>query len=246
MCATVMPVVPDWSRLLEPRATPVDRHPTNPRLSAVLAETATALRRHGYDRLSVETLARRAGVSRSTVYRHWSNKRALVVAAVDDFLDRHAPVPEPQAHVDAISQLAAFAHEAGALAADPQAARTAVDLVRSVVADDAMRALWQESVIDPRRVALSALLRQAARQGDLRPELDVDVAVDALVGAVTFRLLFGAAPVDDHFGRMLVATVVAGFDHVEEHFPDLVGGVRSGDGHAPAGAVNGARSTVAA
>ena len=208
-----------------------DPRPTNPRLLAVLAETATALRRHGYERLSVETLARRAGVSRSTVYRHWSNKRALVVAAVDDFLERNAPVPAPQADVDAIAQLAEFARQAGALAAEPQAARTAVDLVRSIVADDVMRALWQEAVVQPRRVSLAALLRQATHQGELRQDLDVEVAVDSLIGAVTFRLLFGQAPVDDHFGRMLVATVVAGFDHVEEHFPDLVGQARSnGDG----------------
>ena len=196
--------------------------PTNPRLAAVLGETASSLRRHGYDRLSVETLARRAGVSRSTVYRHWPNKRRLVVAAVDDYLQRNAPVPEPVDGVDAIEQLSDLAVAAGGLTHGPRAADVAMDVLRTVVADDQMRGAWADVVVAPRRQALAALFRQAVDQGALREEFDVDVAVDALAGAITFRLLLVGQQLDERFLRMLVATVVAGFDHVESHFGDLV------------------------
>lgn len=195
--------------------------PSNPRLDDVLRATATALWNDGYDRLSVETLARRAGVSRSTVYRHWADKRSLVVAAVADFLDRHFPIAAPGPGLDAVEELRRFVSRLARLGDSPDVVRVALDVQRKTSRDEDFGRLWTEQVVEPRRSAVVNLLRSAISSGQMRDDLDVDIAADALIGGLYYRLLVQPRAADERFGEVLVATVVAGFDHAEEHFADV-------------------------
>ncbi len=201
----------------------------NPRLSVVLRETVRALHRVGYERVSVETLARRAGVSRSTIYRHWSNKRELVVAAVADLLSRRAPVID-SGEPDAVQALRRLVRDLVDLAGGDQATQSVSDFLRVTVRDPELGRLWQRDVLTPRRNQLVVLLRQGIRDGDLRKEFDAEVAADALVGAVHYRILVAGQKVTPAFGDRLVETVVAGFDHVEEHWGSKRAGTDDEDG----------------
>lgn len=196
--------------------------PSNPRLGDVLRETAAALWNEGYDRLSVETLARRAGVSRSTVYRHWADKRSLVVAAVSHFLDRELPVVAPGPGVDAVAELRDLAVQVGRVGGNPETARVVIDVLRRAARDEEFGRLWTSQVVEPRRAAVVRLLRGGVASGELREDFDVDVAADALLGGLYYRLVVHRRGLDERFAEVLVATVVAGFDHAAEHFSDVL------------------------
>ena len=173
-----------------------------------LLETAAGiLATEGYTGLTMEKVAARSGVAKTTLYRHWPTKAAL---CMDLYLE-----------------------EAGRELHDPDTGAIARDLERIVegvvrlqtrtVAGPAFIGLIAEAHIDPssrdaflaefaqrRRKITRAVIQRAIARGELRRDVDVDLMIDVLGGATTFRLLQGHAPLNARFAKGLVALVLAG------------------------------------
>ena len=175
--------------------------------SSVLGAAAAILGRDGYAGLTMERVAAESGVAKTTVYRRWPTKAALCVDLYLDVAARELRDPDT-----------------GDVARDLKAiARTVVALQKRTVAGPAFVGLLAEAQISPgtrtavlagfarkRRELTRAVLERAITRGQLRPETDVDLVIDVIGGATTFRLLQGHAPLSTRFTDQLVELVLTG------------------------------------
>ncbi|MGH8991074.1 MAG: TetR/AcrR family transcriptional regulator [Acidimicrobiia bacterium] len=171
----------------EPPARPRGR-PRRPDIDeAVLTVTLRHLADPGFGRMSLEAIAAEAGVGRPAVYRRWPDKAALAIAALE-----HLRVSETQAatgdtrrdliaHLDRIrrfyTQLRGMAM-VGALLVEEER-------------HPELLARFRERVVEPRREQLRTVLAAGQARGDIRPDLDLDVAAAALVGSFYARYVAG-------------------------------------------------------
>lgn len=173
----------------------------------LLAAAGAILARDGYNGLTMERVAAESGVAKTTLYRHWPTKAAL---CMDLYL----------------AQAARELHDpdTGRVADDLRyVVNTVVRLQTRTIAGPALVGLIAEAQIDPstrhaflaefaqrRRAITRAILERAIVRGEVRRDVDVDLVIDLLGGATTFRLLQGHAPLNARFADALVALVLAG------------------------------------
>lgn len=185
---------------------PVLPRPTGTRERA-LSTAAAILRRDGYSRLTMERVAAESGVAKTTLYRRWPTRAALCMELYLEVAGRELHDPDT-----------------GEVASDlKQICNTVVYLQTRTVAGQAFRGLIAEAQADPggsaaslakfaerRREITRRVLQRAIARGQLRAGTDIDLVIDALGGATTFRLLQGHAPLSRKFADALVTLVLSG------------------------------------
>lgn len=166
--------------------TAVARPPGRPRdpaaARAILEASLDVLREQGFGGFTVDAVAARAGVGKATIYRRWSSKEELILAAAETVV-ADVPTPDTGSIRDDLLVLAkAVAAHFGSKTAGCLAADLAAEATRSPEA----RALMQRFTSTRRRIAL-AIVRRAIQRGELRADVDADTVVDAIVGPVFYR-----------------------------------------------------------
>ncbi|MBX7432001.1 TetR/AcrR family transcriptional regulator [Mycobacterium sp. Y57] len=156
---------------------------------------------------TVEAIAKRAEVSRTTIYRWWPSAAAIVLEGLLESVRESIVRPTGSTTVQAL------VHHVGALfaiLADPATGPLLRNAIAASASDPAIERALLEQWIGPRREAVATTLRAAVRAGELPADTDVRVAVDALVSPPYYRLMFGMAPLDDAAIAALVHTVWRG------------------------------------
>jgi AcrR family transcriptional regulator len=143
----------------------------------------------GVSELSIEAIASRAGVGKTTIYRRWSNKEDLVVDALSTL---KAPLPVlggVSVRDDLISLLDAMRSEAG------QARSRCVMNIAMSEADRYPRLMdrFMKRAVVPRREAMRAVIERGIGTGELRADLDVDLGMAILSGAMLWHTKWGPA-----------------------------------------------------
>jgi len=173
---------------------------------AILKAAGELLERDGFTAVTMERIAERAGVSKATIYRWWPNKAAVMT---DSFLELMvadtSPLDTGSAREDLRLRLRGLAHMLAGRSGRFVAALIAESQTDSEVAE-ALRTHW----ISVRRRETRPLLRRGIERGELRSDLDLEVAIDALYGPVYWRMLTGYAPLSDDFVDRLVDHVIVG------------------------------------
>ncbi len=193
-----------------PPARPAPRPRGRPRSAAarraILEAARALLEEGGVAAVTMEAIAARAGVGKPTVYRTWPNAHAVVMAALIDTVDTAAPVRAGRTAVHALrSQLRHIA--------DVFATRTGRSVALILAASESETELskaFRHHFIMARREEGRALLEAALERGELRRDLDVDVALDLIYAPVFYRLLVGHAPVDGRFTDAVLRHVLRG------------------------------------
>jgi AcrR family transcriptional regulator len=154
---------------------------------AVLEAARHQLAAHGYDAMSVVSIADEAGTTRQAVYRRWPSKADLATAAIAG-MSRAARRPDTDdPYADLVEELTAFHRGVSR--------PNGVSMVGSMLQDatDAeLQGLYRERIIAPRRARLRHILRRAVDAGLLEPDADVDYAVAACTGTFYALRLAGA------------------------------------------------------
>jgi AcrR family transcriptional regulator len=153
---------------------------------AILSAARELLAEVGYQRLTLDAVARRAGVSRPTLYLRWSSKAALVhdaVFAVDD------PARALAVSDDLFADLEALVRGSVAVFGDPTVAAAVPGLVADYRDHPELREMLRDRVDRPVRAQFRARVAAAVDQGQIDGDVDADALFDALVGAVVFRAL---------------------------------------------------------
>jgi AcrR family transcriptional regulator len=149
---------------------------------AILAATRAVLDEVGYFRLTVEGVAARAGVGKTTVYRWWPSKSALVLEAIGADLTKPPP-PSGDLRADLHAVMTTMLED---LRGPPAATLLALggEMLHETPADAGPVALFQAD-----RGAVEDILEDAARRGDLPPDVDTDLLLDIYTGTLLYRLL---------------------------------------------------------
>ena len=153
---------------------------------AVHAAALDVLAAEGVSGLSVERLADVSGVSRSTIYRHWPDMRALIVAAFDDVVHAGAQQHEPTG--DTSADLLDYLRDYARRLNDPTYAAVIIAVIEWSWRDPAFAAAHGRAFDDTRSRA-AGILRAGAASGQLRSELDVAAGVEDVVAPFLYRRL---------------------------------------------------------
>jgi AcrR family transcriptional regulator len=172
------------TRVGRPRDPQIDR--------AVLDATLAVLDDSGYGRLALEEVARHAGTTKPAIYRRWSNRPRLVLAALGQRLGGVRPPDTGCTLCDLDECLKLFV---GAFRRIPPG--VIAPLFVDCGGDPELRAAFMTTLFDPPRTAVRATLERAHARGDLRDDVDVDLILDLLGSLVHYRALFGHAPTTD-------------------------------------------------
>lgn len=159
---------------------------------AVLRAVSDLLDEEGYRGFAIEQVAKRAGVSKTAVYRRWPSRQLLVLAELERRMGEVEPPATGCAVCDLNEALALFVRTFRCMGPEIFS-----PLLADCGADPDLRQRFLDTLFVPPRTAVRDTLRRARDRGDLREDLDLTMAVDSLASFVFYRLLFGHAPVDD-------------------------------------------------
>jgi AcrR family transcriptional regulator len=147
---------------------------------AILAATRELLAEDGGVRaLTVEAVAARSGVAKTTIYRRWRDKWELALDAVMiDMLPRFA---DPVDVGDTRSELITFTDSVVDIFATPPYGPAMQALVSEIATEPELARVYREQVVVPRRVQLAPVLERGIARGDLRPDADLEQLHEARV-----------------------------------------------------------------
>jgi AcrR family transcriptional regulator len=172
----------------------------------VLAAARDLLAERGLSGLTMEGIAARAGVGKPTVYRHWPNAHAV---AMDAFLEGEEVVPSASGRAPALIALRNQLRGIAAAFASP-AGRSTAAMVAAAQNDSELAKVFRNRFIVRGREVGRALLLQAAHEGAIRDNADIEVVLDLIYAPLYFRLLIGHAPLDRAFTDTLLEAVLEG------------------------------------
>ncbi len=170
---------------------------------AIHASARELLAEEGYVDLTIEGVARRAGVGKPTVYRRYDSKASLVAASLLEVLEGVNPEP-PDTGDPAADAKRLLGNLVAAL--DTPFGRALAEIVSPAARDPQLSQLFAAAV-DDRRVLIRTVMRRAADAGRLAVA-DVEVAIDVVLGAIYFRHLITREPLDATFVAQTVDAVV--------------------------------------
>lgn len=179
--------------------------PRDPRTrAAILAAARILLARGGLTAVTIEAIAQKAGVSRPTIYRYWTNAPAVAMAA---FLESTGAAEAARSTGNA---LAALREQLRALAdafAAP-AGRSVAAMVAAAQSETELAKAFRNEFIARNRDATRALLERCITDGAIEAPGDMDLTLDLIFGPLFYRLLMGHAPITRDFVDRLLDTVI--------------------------------------
>jgi AcrR family transcriptional regulator len=177
---------------------------------AILDATRELLAKEGGVRgLTIEAVAARAGVAKTTIYRRWRDKWELALDAA--MIDLLPSFEDPVDVGDTRRELITFVDSAlRAMTARPYSSALQ-GLASEVATDPELGRVYREQVVEPRREQLAQVVERGIARGDLRPDTDSRLVHELLIGPIYYRLLFSGPPFDRNLGARLVDAVLDGF-----------------------------------
>jgi TetR/AcrR family transcriptional regulator, regulator of autoinduction and epiphytic fitness len=188
-------LVPDTLASIDPRIERTRR--------VVLEATLDLLAEHGYGAVTIEAVAARSGVAKSTIYRHWPGRVELIL---DAFHELKPPVAPP-ADGDVRETVIAVLENLARVVDKSTWSMCLPSLIDAAAHDPEARKLHGRISTEGRR-SLVDLLATGVERGELPPDLDPDLMAEALVGPILLRRLMSLPPFDPAQVRTLVDQLI--------------------------------------
>jgi AcrR family transcriptional regulator len=176
---------------------------------AILGATRALLAEVGVRGLTIESVAARSGVAKTTIYRRWRDKDELALAAIWNDLVSGMEAPRDVGNTRA--ELASFVDPVVTTLREPLINTVMRGLTSEIAGDAELSRTYREQIIEPRIAQLTALVARGVERGDLRPDTDVRLAHEMLIGPVMYRLLYSGQPLDDRFGSRVADALLRAF-----------------------------------
>jgi AcrR family transcriptional regulator len=172
---------------------------------AILEAVLSLLAEVGYAGLTIEGVAARAGVAKTTVYRWWPSKASLVLAAAEDVATK-VRVPETGRVRD---DVAALLRDVIKVYTKTVAGRVIPGLIADMAENpdlaEAIGGFWKT-----RRQIMFGILERGISRGELRPDIDLELTADLMYGPIYYRFLVSRAPLSARFAGEVVDAALLG------------------------------------
>jgi len=175
--------------------------------AAILDAALAGVAEVGYDRLSMDDVASRAGVGKAAIYRRWPSKAVVVADAIAHWRRRLGPVEPPntgslRGDIDAL------------VAATPDLDDTDTNMIRVVVGvataamhNPVLAAALDDLVLSTPRQVLRAVLDHAVARGEIPGGRDLSLIPDVALGLNVLRVIAGR-PIDRVYVRRVLEDVI--------------------------------------
>jgi AcrR family transcriptional regulator len=174
--------------------------------AAVLEATAATLAEEGYENLSIEDVAQRAGVHKTTIYRRWPSKAELVADAVRERSATRVEVPDTGTLAGDLRALArAVAANIGSTDGAPMTKNLIAATVTSGAVAADMPKFWSE-----RLQLTGTIVERAVARGELPADVDANLIIETLIGPLYVRLLLTGEPINRKVADQVARIVAAG------------------------------------
>lgn len=174
---------------------------------AILDATQALITERGFADLRLEHVAARAGVAKATLYRRWPSKEALALELLLELAAPHLAV-EDSGNTRAELRAAA-GHVVQAITETPFGPVIRA-LLSQIAINPSLGDPFRATVVQARRDEVARIVARGIMRRDLRPDADVDLATEALVGPLYFRLMFGGE-LSGSVADRVVANFLRGF-----------------------------------
>jgi AcrR family transcriptional regulator len=175
---------------------------------AILEATLELIAELGVHEFRTEDVTARAGVGKGAIYRRYRSKDELVTAAVATLVSEEIAVPDTGS---TRADLLALMREAVELYSGSLPGRLMPNLVGAMAQKPELARAVRDGFLSGRRAALAEVLRRGVERGDLRPNLDLELALDVLGGPLFYRLLITGGPIDERLAQGVADLILRGF-----------------------------------
>lgn len=169
---------------------------------SILDAANSILADRGYRGFSIEAVAATAGVSKTSIYRRWPSKGALLLDLY--MMEMGGETFSTAENTPVRETFQTYLNLSVRRLEKPVWTSTIQSLAAEAQADPSLAQLLLEKVILPRRAAGRRLLEHGIREGQIDSAIDIDVVLDSVFGTIWYRLLLGHLPVDQQFADNLI------------------------------------------
>jgi AcrR family transcriptional regulator len=174
--------------------------------AAVLEAARSLVKEGGYPAATIEAIAARSGIAKTTIYRRWPNRTALFVDLLVQLADAALPLPAGPDPLEALF----IELRQGAAAAVGLPGELLTSLLWEAQHDPETRAELLGRVLLPRREARAEVIRRAQAAGRIRKDVPPKLAVELLWGPMFYRMWVRHEPVTPAFVKQVFDNVFAG------------------------------------
>jgi AcrR family transcriptional regulator len=173
----------------------------------ILAATAKLLSEGGFQAVTMEAVAARTGVAKTTLYRWWPNRAAV---ALDCVSARMAPIAD-QPRAGGYRKRFQRQLKATIRLLNGKQGQSILALIGAKQTDPPLGQAYSEQIARPRRAQTRRMAHQAIRAGELAPGTDPDLFLDAIYGPLYYRKVVSGEPVTNDFIDRIVDAAFRAF-----------------------------------
>lgn len=175
--------------------------------TAILEATLAGVAELGYDRLSMDDIASRAGVGKAAIYRRWPSKAVVVADAIAHWRKGIGPVEPPNTGSLRGDIEALIAAVPDFDAADTNTIQVIVGVATAALHHPVLAAALDDLVLSTPRHVIRAVLDFAVARGEIQADRDLSLIPDVALGLNVLRVMTGR-PIDRVFARRVLEDVV--------------------------------------
>lgn len=173
----------------------------------ILAATAALLSEGGFQAVTMEAVAARAGVAKTTLYRWWPNRAAVALDCVSARMTPIAPAPRAGSYRKRFQRQL----KATIRLLNGKQGQSILALIGAKQTDPPLAQAYSDQIARPRRAQTRRMAQQAIQAGEIAPGTDPDLFLDAIYGPLYYRKVVSGEPVTDDFIDRIVDAAFRAF-----------------------------------
>lgn len=170
--------------------------------AAVIQAVIDELTEHGYAGTTVERVAARAGIAKTTIYRRWRSLDGLLADVMAERAEQQIPVPDEG---DLGSDLRALARSVVASVRPPAIRAAFAGIVAAAVQDPAARKVLSR-FLAARVATMTVIIDRATLRGEVPPGTDAASVIQTVTALIYYRLFIAGEPASQHVADAAAAT----------------------------------------
>ena len=173
---------------------------------AILTATLQLLKEKPLRDITVEAIARKAGVGKMTIYKWWPSKAYVALDAFRKTMNKIVVIPDTG---EAERDLAELLRSMMSFYSSPMG-RIFSQFLAESQSDPEFAVLFRERFLKPRREAVGEVLDRAMKRGEVDDTLDRELILDLMFGPMVLRLMIGHGPLNKAAADVIISTLLRG------------------------------------